>query len=39
MLKNEMESYVRIDGDLKNVTYPYMGYEGGQKMPKSYLPN
>ena len=29
MLKNEMESYVRIVGrGLKNLTYPYMGVEG-----------
>ena len=30
MLKNEMESYVRIWGrGLKNLTYPYMGEGGG----------
>ena len=29
MLKNEMESYVRIGGrGLKNLTYPYMGAGG-----------
>ena len=29
MLKNEIESYVRIGGrGLKNLTYPYMGVEG-----------
>ena len=29
MLKNEMESYVRIgEKDLKNLTYPYMGVGG-----------
>ena len=32
MLKNEMESYVRIGGrGLKNLTYPYMGVGGGVK--------
>ena len=30
MLKNEVESYVRIGGrGLKNLTYPYMGLLGG----------
>ena len=39
MLKNEMESYVRIAGrGLKNLTYPYMEV-GGQKWPKSSLHN
>ena len=34
MLKNEMESYIRIGGGrLKNLTYPYMGV-GGSKMVK-----
>ena len=32
MLKNEMESYVRVGGrGLKNLTYPYMG-EGGKNV-------
>ena len=32
MLKNEMESYIRIGGrDLKNLKYPYMGVGGGGK--------
>ena len=32
MLKNEMESYVRIGGrGLKNLMYPYMGVERGVK--------
>ena len=40
MLKYEMESYVTIGGKgLKNLTYPYMGVEGGQKLPKSSLRN
>ena len=38
MLKNEMEPYLRIGGrSLKKITYPYMGVEGGQKLPKSSL--
>ena len=37
MLKNEMESYVRIGGrSLKNVTYPYMGVGGGSKISKNH---
>ena len=37
MLKNEMESYVRIGGrGLKNLTYPYMGI-GGSKIAKIIL--
>ena len=32
-----MESYVRIGGKgLKNLTYPYMGVGGGQKLPKNH---
>ena len=37
LLKNEMESYVRIGGrGLKNLTYPYMGV-GGVKITKIIL--
>jgi len=37
MLKNEMESYVRIGGrGFQNLTYPYMGV-GGQKLANSSL--
>jgi hypothetical protein len=39
MLKNEMESYVRIgERGLKNLMYAYMGVgRRGQKLPKSCL--
>ena len=38
MLKNEMESYVRIGGrGLKNLTYPYMGEGGGVKIANIVL--
>jgi hypothetical protein len=41
MLKNEMESYVRVGGrGLKNLTFPYMEVgKGGQKSQKSSLRN
>ena len=35
-----MESYMRIDWKgLKDLTYPYMGVGGGQKLPNSSLSN
>ena len=39
MLKNEMESYIRIGGrGLKNLTFPYMGVEdGGSRIDKIIL--
>ena len=38
MLKNEMESYVRIRGQGFEKSYvPYMGVGGSQKLPKSSL--
>ena len=38
MLKNKMESCVRIGGrGLKNLTYPYMGEGGGEKITKIIL--
>jgi hypothetical protein len=40
ILKDEMESYVRIGGrGLKNLKYPYMGVGVGQKLAKLYLRN
>ena len=40
MLKNEMESYVRIEGrGFKTHSTPTWGGVGGQKLPKSSLRN
>ena len=39
-VEKKKESYLRIGGGgLKNLTYPYMGVRGGQKLPKSSLHN
>ena len=40
MLKNEMESYVRIGGEGFEKSYVFLrGVGGGQKLPKSSLRN